>query len=263
MDIDKLKQILEAALLAADEPLSLNQMEALFLEDAQPGHRRLLEALELLSGECANRGVELRQVASGFRLQVKQEFQTWVSRLWAHKPPRYSRALLETLALIAYRQPITRAEIEEVRGVSVSSNIVRTLLEREWVRIVGHRDVPGRPALFGTTRRFLDYFNLASLDELPTLAEIRDIEDLEPELELAEERYGSGAVTDADDTPPEDADDRDGEVTDSDHTAPDDATDRDGDAHDEDEERATSGPPEAADAPPDQASEPRESSDEH
>lgn len=184
MEIDKLKQILEAALLAADEPLSLNQLEALFLEDAQPGHKRLLQALNQLSDDCADRGIELKEVASGFRLQVKQEWQPWVSRLWAHRPPRYSRALLETLALIAYRQPITRGEIEEVRGVSVSSQIVRTLLEREWIRVVGQRDVPGRPSLFGTTRKFLDHFNLKSLDELPTLAEIRDIEDFEPELQL-------------------------------------------------------------------------------
>lgn len=184
MDIDKLKQVLEAALAAADEPLSLNQMEALFHEDAQPGHGKLTEALHRLAEDCKNRGVEVKQVASGFRLQIKNEFQPWIARLWQERPPRYSRALLETLALIAYRQPVTRGEIEEVRGVAVSSNIVRTLLEREWIRVVGHRDVPGRPALFGTTKKFLDYFNLKSLDELPTLAEIRDIDDLEPELEL-------------------------------------------------------------------------------
>lgn len=197
MDLNKLKQIIEAALAAADEPLSLNQIEALFHEDAQPGHQQLRQAIHLLDEDCKERGVEVKQVASGFRLQVKAEFQPWIKRLWAEKPPRYSRALLETLALIAYRQPVTRGEIEEVRGVSVSSNIIRTLLEREWIRVLGHRDVPGRPALFGTTRKFLDYFNLKSLDQLPTLAEIRDIGDIEPELELAtaaEEAAASNAT---------------------------------------------------------------------
>ncbi len=184
MDLTQLKKILEAALLAAEQPLTLNQMSALFEEAAAPSHSELSQALEAMQQDCEERGVELKQVASGFRMQVKQEFQPWVSRLWQERPPRYSRALLETLALIAYRQPITRGEIEQIRGVSVSSNIVRTLQEREWVRIVGHRDVPGRPALFGTTKRFLDYFNLKRLDELPTLAEIRDMDNLEPELEL-------------------------------------------------------------------------------
>ncbi|MEM9305398.1 MAG: SMC-Scp complex subunit ScpB [Pseudomonadota bacterium] len=181
---EELSRILEAALLAAEEPLSLNQLEALFPEDEQPGFPRLREALKLLTERCEGRGFELKEVASGFRLQVRQEYQPFISRLWQQRPPRYSRALLETLALIAYRQPVTRGEIEEIRGVAVSSNIIRTLQEREWVRIVGHRDVPGRPALFGTTRKFLDYFNLKRLDELPTLAEIRDIDDLEPELAL-------------------------------------------------------------------------------
>ena len=192
MEISELKKILEAALLAADEPLSLNQLEALFSEEAQPGHGKLREALAELAADCEGRGIELREVASGYRLQVRQEFQPWVSRLWQQKPPRYSRALLETLALIAYRQPVTRGEIEEIRGVAVSTNIMRTLQEREWVRIVGHRDVPGRPALFGTTRKFLDYFDLKSLDQLPTLAEIKDIDDLEPELELVEPRPEAG-----------------------------------------------------------------------
>ncbi len=178
----KLKQIIEAALLAADEPLTQARLAALFPEDAQPSNQAIGRALEQLAADCEDRGVELTEVASGFRLQVRSELQPWVARLWTEKPQKYSRAMLETLALIAYRQPITRGEIESVRGVSLSSNIIRSLQEREWVRIVGHRDVPGKPALFGTTRGFLDYFNLTSLDQLPTLAEIRDMESLEPEL---------------------------------------------------------------------------------
>ncbi len=184
METQQLKMILEAALLAAEQPLSLNQLGALFASEEAPGPRALTEALEALAADCAERGVELKQVASGYRLQVKAEFQPWISRLWQRRPPRYSRALLETLALIAYRQPITRGEIEDVRGVSVSTSIMRTLQEREWVRIVGHRDVPGHPALFATTKQFLDYFDLQRLDELPPLAEIRDLESLEPELQL-------------------------------------------------------------------------------
>jgi segregation and condensation protein B len=179
-----IKHILEAALLAADEPLSVSQMKALFEESAQPATGDIGRALEQLAADCADRGVELREVASGFRLQVKPQLQEWVARLWTERPARYSRALMETLALIAYRQPITRGEIESVRGVSLSSNIIRTLQEREWIRIVGHRDVPGKPALFGTTKAFLDYFDLKTLDELPTLAELRDMEALEPELEF-------------------------------------------------------------------------------
>lgn len=184
MDIKQLKNVLEGALFASEQPLTLNHMAALFDEDAGPSHAQLSRALEALAEDCIERGVELKQVASGFRMQVRSELQPWVARLWQQRPPRYSRALMETLALIAYRQPMTRGEIEEIRGVAVSSNIMRTLQEREWVRIVGHRDVPGKPALYGTTRSFLDYFNLTRLDELPTLAEIRDLTNLEPELDL-------------------------------------------------------------------------------
>lgn len=179
-----LKQIIEAALLAAGEPLDINRIATLFEDAERPSATEVHKALEELGEECGNRGIELVQVASGFRLQVKTSLQEWVSRIWTERPQRYSRALLETLALIAYRQPITRGEIETVRGVSLSSNIIRTLQEREWIRVVGHRDVPGKPALFGTTRQFLDHFNLKSLDELPTLSEIRDLESLEPELDL-------------------------------------------------------------------------------
>lgn len=181
-DTAQLRRIIEAALLAAGEPVSIAQIGTLFDDGDRPSPGLIQQALEALQDECAGRGVELKEVSSGWRLQVRGELMPWVSRLWEERPQRYSRALLETLALVAYRQPITRGEIESVRGVSLSSNIIRTLQEREWIRIVGHRDVPGKPALFGTTRAFLDYFNLRSLDELPTLAEIKDLDSLEPEL---------------------------------------------------------------------------------
>jgi len=181
---ERLQQILEAALLAAGEPLTPVQLAALFTDEERPPKGEISRALERLGNDCAKRGVELMKVASGYRMQVKQECNEWVSRLWKERPQRYSRALLETIALIAYRQPITRGEIESVRGVSVSTNIIRTLQEREWIRVVGHRDVPGKPALFGTTSTFLDSFGLQNLDDLPTLAEIRDMENLEPELEF-------------------------------------------------------------------------------
>lgn len=183
MDDLKVQQILEAAIFAADTPLNRQALIDLF----DPGFldvAALARHLEALSDNCAERGIELREVASGFRFQVKKELGPWVSRMWQEKPPRYSRALLETLALIAYRQPVTRGEIEEVRGVTVSSQIVKTLLERGWVRVVGHRDVPGRPAMYATTRQFLDYFDLSSLDQLPTLADIRDLDEINRELAL-------------------------------------------------------------------------------
>ncbi len=175
--------------MASEHPLTIDQVIRLFDKEA-PGRQEVRAALEEISADCAERGYELKQVASGYRFQVKVEYSDWVSRLWKEKPPRYSRALLETLALIAYKQPITRGDIEEVRGVSVSTNIMRTLLERDWVKVVGHRDVPGHPALYATTRNFLDYFNLSSLEELPSLAEIRDLnsgtEELDSEEELIE-----------------------------------------------------------------------------
>ncbi|MDR3389780.1 MAG: SMC-Scp complex subunit ScpB [Rudaea sp.] len=184
IEFTQLKRIVEAALLAAAQPLSLPQLSALFDETQTPSHDDLARALDELGQDCAHRGVELREVASGFRYQIREDVHTWVARLWTERQTKYSRALLETLALIAYRQPITRGEIEQIRGVAVSTNIIKTLEEREWARVVGYRDVPGKPALFGTTRTFLDYFNLKSLDELPPLTEIRDIEDFDPQLTL-------------------------------------------------------------------------------
>jgi len=181
---ETLAPIIEALLLTATEPMNLSQIASVFEDEARPTQGEIGQALSFLETACEDRGVELKEVASGFRLQVRERYMEWVSRLWEERPQRYSRALLETLALVAYRQPITRGDIEEVRGVSVSSNIIRTLQEREWIRVVGHRDVPGKPALFGTTKAFLDYFNLSSLDDLPTLAEIKDLGNLEPELEF-------------------------------------------------------------------------------
>jgi len=187
MTLDKLKNILEAVLLAADKPMSVQQLDAVFEGDEdRPTRDDIRKALHDLTDEYAERGFELKQVSSGFRIQVKQDFAQWVGRLWEEKPARYTRALLETMSLIAYRQPITRGEIEEVRGVSVSSNIIRTLQEREWIKVLGHKDVPGKPALYGTSREFLDYFNLKSLDDLPSLAEIKDLDKAYPELALVD-----------------------------------------------------------------------------
>jgi segregation and condensation protein B len=179
-----LKNIIEALLLASGEPLTPSIIASVFSDEERPSQSDIGHALQELTADCEERGLELKEVASGFRLQVRQEVNPWVSRLWEDRPQRYSRALLETLALIAYRQPITRGDIEEVRGVSVRTNIIRMLQEREWIRVVGHRDVPGKPALFGTTKVFLDYFDLKSLDDLPSLAEIMDMGNIEPELEL-------------------------------------------------------------------------------
>jgi len=188
MDMSKLKNILEAILLAADRTLSVIHLESIFeLDEERPTRDEIRQALHEMAEDYQTRGYELKQVASGFRLQVKQEYASWVGRLWEEKPARYTRALLETMALIAYRQPITRGEIEEVRGVSVSSNIIKTLLERDWIKVLGHKDVPGKPTLYGTTKEFLDYFNLKTLDQLPTLAEIKDLDSIHPELELNED----------------------------------------------------------------------------
>lgn len=192
-DEEKIKQIVEGLLLAAGKPLSLDNIAAIFEEHERPDREILKKALDEIADSCEGRGFELKQVASGYRFQVRQELADWVGRLWEEKPQRYSRALLETLSIIAYRQPITRGDIEKIRGVAVSSGIMRTLLEREWARVVGHRDVPGRPAIYATTRQFLDYFNLKNLDELPALAEIRDLAGLNQELGMDEEKP-SGTV---------------------------------------------------------------------
>ena len=193
MDEASLKRILEAALLAAGRPLSIADMERLFAGDPEaPPRDAIRAALAGLADDWAARSFTLQEVASGFRAQVRHEFEPWISRLWEEKPPKFSRALLETLALIAYRQPITRSEIEEIRGVAVSTQIVRSLTERGWIRVVGHREAPGKPAMYGTTRAFLDYFNLKSLDQLPPLEQIREMDTPNPELELEGEPADSG-----------------------------------------------------------------------
>lgn len=184
MDQNRLKNIIEAALLVSGNPLSLDKLRELFIEGEQPSNEELRTTLQDLANDYQDRFIELKEVGSGFRIQARLEAAQWINRLWEEKPQRYSRSLLETLALIAYRQPITRAEIEDIRGVAVSSHIVKTLLDREWVRIVGHRDVPGRPALFGTTKQFLDYFDLKNLDDLPPLIELRSIDDINNTLPL-------------------------------------------------------------------------------
>jgi segregation and condensation protein B len=183
MSQEKLKNILESAMFAAQRPLAVDDLAALFEgSDWRPERKSIREALATLAEEWQERGIELKEVSSGFRFQVRKEYSGWLSSLWSERPPRYTRALLETLALIAYRQPITRGEIEDVRGVSVSPSIIKTLADREWIRVLGHRDVPGRPELFGTTHQFLESFNLKSLDELPPLSEIRDIDNVADDL---------------------------------------------------------------------------------
>ena len=202
------KDIIEAVLMAAGKPMTVDQVLAVFQEDGKPSRDEVRQVVETLQTEYEGRGIELVRVASGYRIQVKQDMEPWVSRLTDEKPARYSRALLETLALVAYRQPITRGEIEDIRGVSTSSSIMKTLQERQWVRIVGHRDVPGKPAMFGTTRQFLDYFNLKSLDELPSLMELKDLDSMSAELEMimpgvVEEKEDASSE---DETPSEDSD---------------------------------------------------------
>ena len=183
MKQELVKKIIEAALMVAGRPLTINQLLDLFEKDEdRPERTDVRAALTELQTDFADRGVELKEVASGFRFQVRSDYAQWVNRLYDERPPRYSRALLETLAIIAYRQPITRGEIEDIRGVSVNTNIIKTLQEREWIKVVGHRDVPGKPELLATTRQFLDYFNLKQLSDLPSLAEIKDYDQLNPDL---------------------------------------------------------------------------------
>src|SRR5687768_3668363 len=226
MEPTLIKQIVEAALLASPQPLTLAQLAALFPDDEPAPNGSIEQALAELRAE-EHRGVELVEVASGFRYQVRAGVHSWVARLWTERQAKYTRATLETLALIAYRQPITRGEIEQIRGVSVNANMIKMLEEREWIRSVGHRDVPGRPELFGTTKTFLDYFGLKSLDELPPLAELKDIPELEPQLpfDIAPAGVASAAlaaslddVADEDDIPQDDtadeADDSDEDTND-------------------------------------------------
>jgi segregation and condensation protein B len=232
MQIEQLKSIVEAALLASSQPMTVPQLGDLFNEADEVNREQIAIALEALAEDCTGRGVELKEVASGFRYQVRQDVHAWISRMWTERPSRYSRALLETLALIAYRQPITRPEIEQIRGVVVSSNIIKTMEEREWIRVVGYRDVPGKPALFGTTRAFLDYFNLKSLDQLPPLSEIRDMED--PQLRFEPEPLPARVMRDLpidpdEETPDEGSPELDGAIDDEhEHPVPADAADADG-----------------------------------
>ena len=205
MNRDKIKYIIEAVLMVSDKPLSMAQIEALFTKDMEVVDRELIKAaLEALQADYRDRGIELREVASGYRVQVSSDYAEWVNRLFEERPPRYSRALLETLAIVAYRQPVTRAEIEDIRGVGISSSIIKTLQEREWIRVVGHKDIPGRPELLATTREYLDYFNLKKLSDLPSLAEIRELTKLNPDLFEALERLETtdttGAIAQAADT---------------------------------------------------------------
>ncbi len=195
-DSTPLKNIVEAALLAANETITIDRILSLFPDDARPAREEIRAALDALRDDYSDRGVELTQIENAFRFQARAEYAPWLRKLWEGRPPRYSRALLETLAIIAYRQPVTRGEIEEIRGVSVSSETIKTLLERDWVRQVGQRDVPGKPALYGTTRAFLEHFNLRALSELPPLAEIRDIETIAAELNPTLVPDGSGPETD-------------------------------------------------------------------
>lgn len=183
MEIEQLKLILEAAILAAGEPVSLERLRDLFDEENRPSKDDLRNVLAAVQTDYENRGVELKEVASGFCFQAKAAYAPWIKRLWTERAPRHSRALLETLALIAYRQPITRGEIEDIRGVAVSTNIIKTLMENEWIESVGFREVPGRPSLYATTKQFLDHFNLKSLEELPVLIEPQNIEALAEQLE--------------------------------------------------------------------------------
>jgi segregation and condensation protein B len=224
MDQTLITRIIEAALLAANQPLTLAQLQGLFSLDEPAAEGSIEKALETLQADCAERGVELVELASGFRYQVKADVHQWVARLWSERQTRYTRATLETLALIAYRQPITRGEIEQVRGVAVNSNIIKALEEREWIRVVGHRDVPGKPELLATTRTVLDSFGLKRLDDLPPLSELKDIGELEPQLQFDGNPADGMAIGDlsapaADATTPEsdaaDLDATDLEITDS------------------------------------------------
>ena len=185
---NKLMQIIEAALLSASRPLKIEEIQRLFPKDQAPDKEDIKETLNEIEELCANRGVELKRVSSGYRMQVKQSLSKYIAKLWEEKPQKYTKATLETLALIAYRQPITRGEIEEIRGVSVGTQLIRGILERGWIKIVGQRDVPGRPSLYATTKEFLDYFDLQHLRELPDLPDLPDVDSLDMELPLEKEK---------------------------------------------------------------------------
>lgn len=182
MTSEQLQAIIEAALMVAGHPLTIASLQAIFPENERPSNADIKTCLASIKERHVNSGIELQEIASGYRLQAKAELSSWLAKLWEERAPRYSRAFMETLAIIAYKQPVTRAEIEEIRGVTVSTNIVKTLQEREWIRVIGYREVPGRPAIYGTTKEFLDYFNLKSLSELPTLAEFKSLQAQEAEL---------------------------------------------------------------------------------
>jgi len=194
MESNELKLVIEAALLAAGRPLAIDKLLDLFGADDPPVRQDIRAAISELQADYAERGIEVTEVASGFRIQVRSSMAHWLEKLWEERPPRYSRALLETLSIIAYRQPATRGEIEDIRGVAVSTNIVRTLLERNWIRVVGHRDVPGKPAMFGTTKEFLDYFGLKKLEDLPPLSELKDFDKLNIQLDLPDGEVGAEIV---------------------------------------------------------------------
>lgn len=193
----ELKNILEAALLVSREPLSIEKLLTMFPKDSQPKKDHVKQALDELAKDYDGRGVELKQIDKGYRFQSREKYGEWIARLTQERPPRYSRAMLETISIIAYRQPVTRGDIEDIRGVTVSTEIMRTLQEREWVRQVGHRDVPGKPALYGTTKAFLEHFNLGSLDELPPLSELRDIEEISKEVGLISDLAGKPGSSDS------------------------------------------------------------------
>lgn len=184
MTNEQLQAIIEAAIMVAGRPLTIAHLQNLFAEDAKPANADIKAAIAAIQERYVHSGIMLKEVASGFRFQAKAELSPWLAKLWEERAPRYSRAFLETIAIIAYKQPITRAEIEEIRGVTVSSNIVKTLQEREWIKVIGYREVPGKPAIYGTTKEFLDYFNLKSLNEMPTLAEFKDLQAQEEQLQV-------------------------------------------------------------------------------
>jgi len=201
----ELKNIVEAALLVAGVPLTIDKLLTLFPEESRPSRDDVRRALDDIGQDCENRGIELKRIDQGYRFQTRQKYAEWIARLSEERPVRYSRALLETLAIIAYRQPVTRGEIEDIRGVAVSTEIIKTLLGREWVREVGRRDVPGRPVLYGTTRGFLEHFNLRSLEEMPPLAELRDVDKIAAELNLRLPVDQQGPAEDSSATPADDA----------------------------------------------------------